>query len=108
ISPAFMKEEFARQYENLQEWHWWFRGRQRILESVLSHEMKQQPKLRIVSLGSGPGSQLRWLASYARNGFVVGIDTERTHASKQYPSIYSVAGKIEAAPLASQKFDAVL
>src|SRR5262245_43036967 len=104
-----MKEQFAREYANLEEWHWWFRGRQRILETILSREVPAGDSVSIASVGCGPADGLRWLNRFiGPRGKIVGMDAEPLHARRVSPSIEYVVGKLEAAPVAAGCFDAVL
>lgn len=103
-----MKQEFAAGYGQLEVWHWWFRGRQRILEAVLRRTLPTNERLAIASLGCGPAEGLGWLAPFAGGGRVVGVDVERGHARRIPPSIEYVLGRAEDAPFASHAFDAVL
>jgi SAM-dependent methyltransferase len=106
-----MNRQFANQYHDLEQWHWWFRGRQRILEMALQRELKKQTSLAIASLGCGPVEGLTWLVSLAgHNGRVVGIDSDPVHVRPKDGDnlIDCVVGKVEAAPLTSEHFDVVL
>jgi SAM-dependent methyltransferase len=104
-----MKQQFAKEYAHLEEWHWWFRGRQRILESVLSRELKAGGAGSIASVGCGPAEGLRWLEQFiGPKGKVIGIDVERLHARRVAPRIEYVIGRLEAAPFSAGAFDAVL
>ncbi|MGH9934973.1 MAG: methyltransferase domain-containing protein [Blastocatellia bacterium] len=104
-----MKREFAKQYANLEEWHWWFRGRRRILESVLRRELDARRSISIASVGCGPAEGLQWLEQFiGPGGKIVGIDVELLHARRIAPHIEYVVGKLETAVIASGSFDAVL
>jgi len=104
-----MKCDFAAQYSNLEQWHWWFRGRRRILEVVLRRELSGRASLSIASLGCGPAEGLTWLMPLAGSkGRVVGIDADPLHARRLGPGLQFVVGNLEAAPLASGSFDVVL
>jgi SAM-dependent methyltransferase len=104
-----MKHQFAEQYANLEQWHWWFRGRQRILETVLRHELNGQRSLAIASLGCGPAEGLLWLKKFTvPAGRVIGVDAEPMHARHVPPEIGYVIGNIEALPFNGGSFDAVL
>lgn len=104
-----MKREFADRYGKLEQWHWWFRGRQQILEAVLSRELAGRTPLSIVSVGSGPSEGLAWLMKLAGpSGRVVGLDSDPHHARCQRPGLEYVVGKLEASPLAAGSFDVVL
>jgi ubiquinone/menaquinone biosynthesis C-methylase UbiE len=104
-----MRHQFAKEYASLEQWHWWFRGRQHILETVLRHELNGRSSLDIASLGCGPAEGLLWLNQFAGPaGCVVGIDAEPLHARQKPPNIEYVIGNIETLPLSDKSFDAVL
>ena len=104
-----MKRQFAEQYRNLEQWHWWFRGRQRILETVLRRELREKSTLRIVSVGCGPAEGLAWLARLTDSqGWIVGLDSDPLHARRLNSGLEYVVGKLEAVPFASRTFDVVL
>jgi SAM-dependent methyltransferase len=81
-----LEKRFAAKYQDLERWHWWFRGRQRILESVLKREIAQlhmplSARKRIVAVGCGPPEGLDWVVSaLGHDGFVIGIDADRSGA----------------------------
>ncbi len=104
-----MKREFAEQYGNLEAWHWWFRGRQRILETVLRRELAGRAPVSIASVGCGPAHGLTWLSPLAGlDGRVLGLDADPLHAPRSGLGVEYVVGKLEAAPLSSETFDVVL
>ena len=104
-----MEGGFAQQYGALERWHWWFRGRQRILESVLSRELGQKLPSRIVSIGCGPAEGLAWLGSFRKTGgWIVGLDSDPIHARRLGPGLEYVIGNIETGPFAPGTFDLVL
>lgn len=104
-----MNHDFAEQYGYWEEWHWWFRARQRIIESLLQRELIGVTSPSIVSVGCGPAEGLNWLLPLAGpNGCVVGLDADPLHAPTSNESINYVVGKIEAAPFAAGSFDLVL
>jgi SAM-dependent methyltransferase len=105
-----VNRRFASQYGALKAWHWWFRGRQRILESVIRRELggRATPR-RIASLGCGPAEGLRWLQPLAgAGGAIVGIDRESMHAARFPDKVRMVIGRVEETPLASASFDLVV
>lgn len=104
-----MKQEFAAQYSQLEQWHWWFRGRQRILETVLQRALHGQRVDAIVSLGCGPAAGLQWLTPFiCANGRIVGVDAEPLHASGTVAPIEFVIGELGSLALPPASFDAVL
>jgi SAM-dependent methyltransferase len=103
-----MKRQFAAEYGQLEQWHWWFRGRQRILEAVLRRHLNGHSEISIVSLGCGPAEGLTWLRPLAgARGRVLGVDREPLHA-RRLPGIEYLLGDLEKLPLASGTFDVVL
>lgn len=118
-----MEERFAAKYQELERWHWWFQGRQRILESVLARELAelQLPagaRKRIVTVGCGPPQGLDWMAAALGSaGLVIGIDADpsgalsaaRPGTSAQLPAGVAFAiGSAEHAPLRSASCDGAL
>lgn len=104
-----MNQSFAERYGQLEQWHWWFRGRQRILASLLHHELHPQDKPRIISVGCGPVEGLQWLTPFVQNGgTVVGLDVNPEHGKQATTEVKFVAGTAEAIPFQSHTFDVVL
>jgi SAM-dependent methyltransferase len=104
-----MKRQFAEQYSNLEQWHWWFRGRRRIIENVLHREIGQKLPLRIVSVGCGPADGLPWLGQFTESkGWVVGLDSDPLHARRLGSGLEYVVGNLKMVPFASGAFDLVL
>ncbi|MCB9868832.1 MAG: class I SAM-dependent methyltransferase [Planctomycetes bacterium] len=73
-----MERGFASRYEELGAWHWWFRGRERILAAALHRSLLEPPR-RVLSVGCGPPRHLDWLQRIADpRGLVVGLDLDAT------------------------------
>ena len=105
-----MRKDFAKQYKNLEEWHWWFRGRRRIIRSILQYEFinGSHPK-RILSVGCGPVEGLKWLVPFVgQEGKVIGLDIEPLHGENVGQNIEFVIGSVEQTPLETGSFDLVL
>ena len=104
-----MQHDYAERYGDLQQWHWWFRGRQCIVGSVLRREFPQNGPLTIVSVGCGPAAGLQGLDSIAgKRGQVVGLDAEISHAGQLRPGFHYVVGSADCVPLKESTFDIVL
>jgi len=104
-----MNPAFAEQYGEFETWHWWFRGRIRILSTVLRRELGLQPLARITSVGCGPLSGLDWLVPFlAPDGRVIGVDADLRHARGAPDRCLAVAGSAEAVPLRDASCDLVL
>jgi len=109
VRLELVKRQFAEQYGHLEQWHWWFHGRRRILETVLHRELAGRRPISIVSLGCGPAEGLTWLRPLAgSHGRVVGLDADPLHVRRLEPGFEYVIGRCEAAPFASGSFDLVL
>jgi SAM-dependent methyltransferase len=104
-----MEKNFAAQYSDLEEWHWWFLGRRKILESVLHQELAASESRAIISVGCGPIEGLKWLVPFAgKHGKVVGLDVHSAHGQHPPAQIDFVLGALEDVPLSDASFDLVL
>lgn len=94
-----MEREFAERYADLERWHWWFRGRQQILEDVLRRRLDGRTSLAIASVGAGPPEGLAWLLALAGpQGRLVGLDSEVIHGRRPDPRLEYVVGDLGAPP----------
>ncbi len=101
-----MERDFSRRYETLDEWHWWFRGRRRVLEAVLDRELRHGVAREVVSVGCGPVRRLEWLRPYAGEGRITGLDAEQEHAAPVCPpGTAFVLGSAEILPFATGTID---
>jgi SAM-dependent methyltransferase len=64
-----MELEFYSEYSQIEDTHWWFRGRREIFTRILA-PLAGSP-LRILDIGFGTGAMLTFLARY---GAVIGMD----------------------------------
>jgi SAM-dependent methyltransferase len=104
-----VKQEFAREYSDIERWHWWFRGRRKIFESVLRRELAQGESRRILSIGCGPAEGLQWLQPFAGvGGMAAGVDVELLHARRRPGGIQFAIGSMHRVPLKPASFDVVL
>jgi SAM-dependent methyltransferase len=117
-----VEESFASRYGELGEWHWWFRGRERILAAVLRRELARGAapgvRRRLVTVGSGPPEGLASLARRLGDDATwIGVDADPSGALRRIragrPSalpkgIALVWGCIERAPLRAGSCDAAL
>lgn len=110
-----MKRDLAEQYGDLTAWHWWFRGRTRILSAMLLRELgvPAAPR-RIASLGCGPPEGLAWLVPHAwKGGLVAGVDADPSGALRANPprlpdGVTFSIGDASRPGLEERSFDAVL
>lgn len=70
-----MEERYYDEYARIQDEHWWFEGRRRIIGSVLESSLRGRPAggRRILDIGCGTGTNL---AQLSRFGAVQGVDSE--------------------------------
>lgn len=104
-----MEKNFATRYGDLEKWHWWFRGRRKILDGILKREFGDGRSAAILSVGCGPAEGLQWLVPYCGNaGKVVGLDTDVIHAQPTPANVEFVVGSLEETSLPEHSFDLVL
>jgi SAM-dependent methyltransferase len=104
---------FAARYGDLTRWHWWFRGRDRLLERVVRAEFAgpgaPSPFPPVVSLGCGPPVGLAGVARFLPAGTpIVGIDADPSGALRRASArkaldvpegVVFAIGQVEASPL---------
>jgi SAM-dependent methyltransferase len=104
-----MNPVFAEQYGAFEAWHWWFRGRVRILSAVLRRELGVALPARIASVGCGPLPGIGWLVPFLTpGGRVIGVDADVRHARDAPAGCLAAAGVAEAIPLRSASCDLVV
>jgi ubiquinone/menaquinone biosynthesis C-methylase UbiE len=65
-----MEQDFYTEYSQIEDTHWWFRGRREIFTRILA-PLADGKRRRILDIGFGTGAMLRFLSRY---GTVVGMD----------------------------------
>jgi len=82
-----MKEELYHQMRELENSYWWYVARRKIILSLVTKFFhRPEGRVRVLDIGCGTGSMLRWLATY---GEVRGIDASPvavTYAQDQAPT----------------------
>src|SRR5437764_2054414 len=70
-----LKREYYAEYRKVEDVHWWFVGRRRVLLQVLDRYLGQNGthERRILDVGCGTGTMLTYLASY---GKAQGVDID--------------------------------
>jgi SAM-dependent methyltransferase len=98
-----MDEVLERQIHEVEEWHWWYRGRRRVIGALIAR-LGLPPATEILDAGCGSGRNMVDLASY---GTVTGL--EIADASVLWARDRGVGavvqGSITEAPFADERFD---
>jgi len=104
-----MDPEFAARYADLANWHWWFRGRERILARVLRRELAPGADRRVLAIGGGPPERLSWLREFSGpRGEVLNLDVDPIHARTPPPGVHHVLGDLLEPPFVRSCIDVVL
>ena len=99
-----MLESFYVEYSQIEDTHWWFRGRREIFTRLLA-PLAVKP-LRMLDIGFGTGAMLKFLAPY---GSVTGMDmsADAIRFARRRVACPMLLGSITNVPLASASFDLV-
>ncbi|MCC6847153.1 MAG: class I SAM-dependent methyltransferase [Deltaproteobacteria bacterium] len=99
-----MQPDFYAEYSQIEDTHWWFRGRREIFTRLLA-PLGVKP-LRMLDIGFGTGAMLRFLEPY---GSVIGMDmsVEAIRFARTRVACPMFLGSITHVPIASAAFDLV-
>lgn len=89
----------------IEERHFWFRARNRMIGSLVEAETSQFPEgYRVLEIGCGTGNVLQLLENICRNGRVIGMDLfhEGLDFARRRVSCSLVQGDLHASPFAAQ------
>lgn len=106
--PTFMQTEDYQYLYELEERFWWFAGMREVTASLLNPLLPQRDRA-ILDAGCGTGGNLEWLARYAGNGRVAGIDLISTALDFCRQSGHKQLAQASATdlPFADEAFDLV-
>ncbi len=98
-------DEYAKMYE-LEDSHWWFRGKRKIAEEIITKYVALAPQSRILDVGCGTGGMLSLLQSY---GMAVGLDISNfgLRFAARRGSFPLLQGSALTLPFADDSFDLV-
>jgi SAM-dependent methyltransferase len=101
-----MDQQYELQTHELEERHWWYRGRRRVLARVLD-QLELPVGARILDAGCGSGRNMIELARY---GEVTGIElSEASVAAARRRSVGEILhGSVDALPFPDDHFDLVV
>src|SRR5262245_58434614 len=100
-----MDREFYEEYSQIEDTHWWFRGRREIFTRILA-PFANGARLRILDIGFGTGAMLTFLSRY---GAVVGMDmsADAIRFARERCDRPMLLGDITQVPLATASLDLV-
>jgi SAM-dependent methyltransferase len=97
----------SRQLAALQQTHFWFRGRRRLVDTLLRDELREPA--RVLDVGCGAGGTLRWLLD--RGHEASGVDSSPAsleYAARLVPATSLYRGDADGLPFPDGSFDGVL
>lgn len=99
------KIEYEKMYV-LEQSHWWFRGKKKIVISAFKRFVKKRPNLKILDIGCGTGAMLKSLNNY---GSAYGVDysPEAVSFCKKRGLKQVKVGSIMKLPFSDDYFDAI-
>ncbi len=99
-----MESSLYDEYVRIEDTHWWFRGRRKIITTLLRPYLR--PPARIIDVGSGGGAVAQALQEF---GHVTACDIDVRCAASvaRRPGMSFAYGTAEAIPFADGSFDLV-
>ncbi|WP_394795073.1 class I SAM-dependent methyltransferase [Armatimonas sp.] len=87
-----MQEEQFSIHAGIEEKHWWFVGRRKILSSIINTLLIPSKTTTVIDIGCGTGANIAYLANQYN---CIGIDTSKLaiqHATERFPSVNFICG----------------
>jgi len=95
-----------RQFSDLEEDHFWFRGRRRIFFKLLDQQLPEKRDLEILEIGCGAGGLLKRLARYGKPKGVE-LSKELSIVARERSGRPTICGNAYSLPLPDQSQDLV-
>lgn len=103
-----MEPDAYVEMEQLQDRHWWFRARRRILADQLA-SLKLAGPARVLEIGSGPGGNLEMLSRFGEVSAVEMSEEARRLAARRCPGARIAYGRLpEEFPFEGETFDLIV
>lgn len=104
-----MKEELICQMAEIEEKHWWFVGRRKIIFSAIKKLLPESPEqLQILDIGCGTGENMKFFSRISKN--ITGMELNQTalDAAKQKVDFPVYCGKLpDEIPFFDSQFDLI-
>lgn len=91
-----MRSELFRLHSELEERHWWFRGRRTIMRSLIHRSVPRGSGATVIDVGCGTGANI---AALAKDYRCIGLDPSANAvalARERYPSVRFIHGRAPA------------
>jgi SAM-dependent methyltransferase len=91
-----MQSEQFQLHADIEQRHWWFVGRRRIMRRLIGEVLPPSPETTIIDVGCGTGANISHLANDYRT---IGIDTSAeaiTRARPRFPQVHFLEGRAPA------------
>lgn len=102
-----MEAAAYRQFRDLEEGHWWFRGRRSVYLGLLRHHLRGQRPQRVLDLGCGVGGFLPGLAELGERVVPTDVDRASLVLCRERGFALGVASDGYALPFADGSFELV-
>lgn len=105
-----MDRRLYEQMAVIEDKHWWFVSRQKIIETILLNKILiRQRKLKILDAGCGTGETLRFLSSYSKNVIGMELDHKAAELAREKSKVPIFIGKLpEDMPFPKNYFDLIV
>lgn len=101
-----MESELYEEMAQLEQDHWWFRGRRTVIQSTLNRHLPRGERLKILDVGSGTGGMLPLLAQFGELVALEGSDDALAHLRQKLPpGSQVIQGRLPDAVPADATFD---
>jgi SAM-dependent methyltransferase len=89
-----MTPELYERFEKLEDTHWWFEGRRRVLRQVLERTLLPRTARRLLDVGSGTGGMYPMLSTFGEVTLVESSADARARAARRFPQATLFAGSL--------------
>jgi SAM-dependent methyltransferase len=102
-----MEKDFYFQYAAVEDKHWWFIGRRRILDKVI-RQLKLPTDAKILEAGCGTGGNLQMLARHGQVEAMELEETARVFANKRQVTKVKAGSLPDKIPFDNEKYDLIV